>query len=72
MKLYQIASIGLTDENKWGVTYFGSVPEQGGLEFKRGQVFFETFESALDFMRYQITQHVSEYEKLIQNKGTKE
>lgn len=68
MKLYQIASLGLTDDNKWGVTYVGTVAQQGGNEFSRGQLFFETLENALNFLCDQTRQHVDEYEKIVKEK----
>lgn len=68
MKLYEIASIGLTDTNKWTVTYFGTVTEQGGNRFGHGQLFFESLEDALTFMRDQTTKHQSEYEKIVREK----
>lgn len=68
MKLYEIASLSLGSDKKWAITYFGTITEQGGNRFGRGQVFFESVESALEFMKYQVLTNTEEYEKIVKDK----
>lgn len=67
-KLYSISSIGLSTSGQWFVNYTGDVPEQGGIEFKAGQVFFEFLPDALNFLSEQALQHEIKYRELIKKR----
>lgn len=65
MKLYNIANIGLTDDNKWFITYYGNTVERGNNK-SRYQVFFESLEDALNFMRGQMADYVLDNKQLVE------
>lgn len=66
--LYTIGKIGLSTNGMWFVNYTGDVPEQGGLEFKTGQLFFKDLKDALYFLTEQTLKHEEEYKKLVEKK----
>jgi hypothetical protein len=66
--LYTIGKIGLSTNGNWFVNYTGDVPEQGGLEFKTGQLFFKDLKDALYFLTEQTLQYEEEYRKMVENK----
>jgi phage terminase large subunit GpA-like protein len=62
---YMVARLSLTTEYTWAVTYYGRVPESGGVETKWDTLDFSTLEDALDFMNYQASKHEELYKDLM-------
>ena len=65
---YSIANIGLSTDGTWFVTYLGNVPEQGGIEFKNGQLYFHSLSDACEFLKQQVLQHEEKYKELVEKK----
>ncbi len=68
---YIVATIGLDKSSIWTVSYYGDVPEQGGLELKRGQLSFTTLEGALTFLDRELRKQSGMYEKKIREMNSK-
>jgi hypothetical protein len=67
--IYQVASIAIDAEGRWTVTYFGDVPEQGGLELKTGQLTFISLNDALTFLNRELEKQKTLYLDLIAKKA---
>lgn len=70
--LYTIGKVGLSTNGMWFVNYTGEVPEQGGMEFKTGQLFFKDLATALEFLTEQTLKHENEYRELAKKKMRKD
>lgn len=65
---YVISAIGLCTDGTWFVDYVGNVPEQGGIEFKPGQIYFESLPDAVDFLKSEILMHEERYKEMVKKK----
>jgi len=63
--IYEVASVAIDADGKWIVTYFGDVPEQGGIELKRGQLTFFNVEDACTFLGRELKSQTGVYLDLI-------
>lgn len=54
---YIVAQIGTSTDGQWTITYYGDVPEQGGLSLRKGEITFVTLEDALTFLARELPKH---------------
>lgn len=65
---YRIVEISLDKDGVFWVTYYGAIPEQGGMRWGKGQVGFETILGATDFIQYTVEENLKTYKELISKK----
>ena len=66
--IYKVAELALAADGKWTVTYVGTVTEQGGNHFGRGQLTFQSLKDAVTFMEREVGEHIEYYRQLIAGK----
>ncbi len=63
---YVVATIGTTVNGSWIVTYYGDVPEQGGINLGRRQLTFIKLQDALTFLSRELANQ--DYVKIIKDR----
>lgn len=71
MESYQVASLSVDIKGRWTVTYYGDVPEQGGIQRTRGQLTFYKVEDACTFLQRELSKQTEYYLEVIAQKTPK-